>query len=210
VEFSTWIYFLITIALLAATPGPNVFLCITTSIQNGFKLSVYSAFGGFTATSIIFTLSFVGLGAIVLSSELIFNIVKYAGALYLIYLGYKAINSKEESFKFNNNQNTKSSKDKISSFTNGFIVGISNPKAIIFFTALFPQFINTSKPLMIQFIVLYTTFSIFELFWLIFYAYFGAKSSNWFTKKGRAKVFNKATGGIFIAMGSFIALSNTK
>jgi threonine/homoserine/homoserine lactone efflux protein len=204
-EFYTWIYFLLTVMLLAATPGPNVFLCISTSIQDGFKLSIYSAIGGFTATSIIFTLSFVGLGAIILNSEFYFNLIKYTGAIYLIYLGYKALSSKQKNFDFKSNTIQGNSIKK--SFITGFIVGISNPKAIVFFAALFPQFINTKEPLLLQFIILYSTFLVFELFWLILYAYFASKSSKWFKEEGRANVFNKTIGSIFVLMGSIIAFS---
>ena len=204
-ELSTWIYFLLTVTVLTVTPGPNVLLCITTSVSSSFRLSIYSALGGFTATSIIFTLSFLGLGAIIASSEFIFLAIKYAGALYLIYLGYKAFTSKQTNFDFQNNTST--STNKLNLFSKGFLVGASNPKAIIFFTALFPQFIDTNSSLLIQFVILYSTFAFFELFWLLFYGYFAAKSSVYLRQDGKVKLFNKITGGIFMGAGSYLALS---
>ena len=204
-ELSTWIYFLLTVSVLTVTPGPNVLLCITTSVSSSFRLSIYSALGGFTATSIIFTLSFLGLGAIIASSEFIFIGIKYAGALYLIYLGYKAFTSKQTNFDFQNN--TSKDTNKFDLFSKGFLVGASNPKAIVFFTALFPQFIDTNSSLLIQFVILYSTFAFFELFWLLFYGYFASKSSVYLRQEGKAKLFNKITGGIFIGAGSYLALS---
>lgn len=84
----------------------------------------------------------------------------------------------------------------------GFIVGASNPKAIVFFSALFPQVITTNAPLMPQYLIFASTFVVMELAWLLCSAYLGAKSSNWLLAKGRAKVFNRLTGGVFIGAGA--------
>lgn len=199
-----YIYYVFTIIILTTTPGPNVLLSITTTIKYDFKLSIYSSLGGFMATSIIFTLSFLGLGALILSSSFLFLIVKYMGAFYLIYLGYKAITSKQNDFKFE--KNSKISQNKFKTFKSGFLVGFSNPKAIVFFTALFPQFINIHENLLTQFIILYSTFTFFELFLLFAYSYSASKSKKFFLKKNRAKIFNKLTGGVFIGAGSYLAL----
>ena len=206
-ELQLWIYYTLAILILTASPGPSVLLCVTKSVTQGFNIALYTAFGSLLAIILIMTLSFTGLGLLIASSNSIFTIVKYAGAIYLIYLGFKTFTSKEENFHFEKNiKNSK--KEKLSSFLNGFIVGGSNPKAIIFFTALFPQFINPHSPLLIQYIIFVTTFAIFELSWLLFYAYLGDKSSNWFLQKGRAKFFNKITGSIFIGAGVLLSTTN--
>jgi len=206
-EFQIWLYYLLAILVLTATPGPSTLMCLSRSVSSGFRASIFSALGSLTAILIILTLSFTSLGVIIASSELIFNIVKYIGAIYLIYLGYKAFTSKEDSYKLNKSlQNSKASYR--SSYISGFIVGASNPKAIIFFTALFPQFINTNNSLLAQYIIFASTFAILELSFLLIYAYLGAKSSNWLSQKGRAKIFNKLTGGVFIGVGLFLSRTN--
>lgn len=86
-------------------------------------------------------------------------------------------------------------------------MGASNPKAIVFFTALFPQFINTQDALLPQYLILATTFAVMELFWLSFYAAVARRSSVWLTKPGRAKRFNQVTGGVFVGAG--LLLSST-
>lgn len=90
-ELQLWIYYLLAILILTATPGPNILLGVTTSVSSGFKSSLYTILGGVSATVGIMTLSYTGLGIIVASSQFLFDIIKYAGAVYLIYLGYKAI-----------------------------------------------------------------------------------------------------------------------
>jgi len=206
-ELQLWIYYLLAILILTATPGPNILLAMTTSISSGFKSSLLVMIGGLTATIVIMTLSFTGLGMIIASSEFIFNIVKYLGALYLIYLGYKALTSKQENYQINDN-NKISKKDKISLFLKGFIVGASNPKAIVFFIALFPQFIDPNSSMLLQYFILVGTFLVPEIFWLLLYAHFGNKSAHWFLEKGRAKFFNRITGGVFIGAGVLLSTSN--
>ncbi len=206
-ELEIWIYYTLAIMLLTASPGPSILLCITKSVTHGFKYAIYTAFGSLIGIIGIMTLSFSGLGIVIASSDFIFTIVKYMGAMYLIYLGYKTFTSKEESYHFEKNT-TSSKKDKISLFINGFIVGASNPKAIIFFVALFPQFIDPNSSLILQYLIFVSTFAILELSWLLFYAYLGHKSSSWFLAKGRARFFNRITGGVFIGAGVLLSTTN--
>ena len=205
-ELQVWIYYTLAVLLLTASPGPMVLLCVTTSIKDGFNSAIYSALGGLLAIVGILTLSFTGLGLVVQSSQFLFDIIKYIGAGYLIYLGYKAFTSTQENYEIPTNEKT--SKEKISLFFKGFLVGASNPKAIIFFLALLPQFIDPTAPLFTQYIILVTTFAIPELAWLMLYSYMGAKSSKWFLKEGRAKFFNRITGGVFMGAGVLLSITS--
>lgn len=202
-----WLYYLLAVLILTASPGPTVLLCITKSVTQGFKVAIYSAFGSLLAIICIMTLSFTSLGFLISSSELFFNIIKYFGAVYLFYLGYKTFFSKQESYNLPK-QEKYNTKNRLSSFINGFIVGASNPKAIIFFTALFPQFINLGESLFLQYLIFVLSFTVFELAWLILYSYLANKSSSWFLQKGRAKFFNKITGGVFMLVGVFLSTTN--
>ncbi|MBV7434085.1 LysE family transporter [Cardiobacteriaceae bacterium TAE3-ERU3] len=89
----------------------------------------------------------------------------------------------------------------------GFIVGISDPKAILFFTALFPQFIQLDNAMLPQYLVFVSTFVILELSWLLFYAHWRTRSSAWLLKKSRAKLFNRLTGTVFIGTGVLLSTS---
>jgi threonine/homoserine/homoserine lactone efflux protein len=209
--FDTWIYYLLAVLILTASPGPSSLLCMTKGVQSGFKLSIFTALGSLTAITGILTLSFTGLGVIIASSELVFNIIKWTGAAYLIYLGWKSLRSSQQDYDKLSNQKADSQSVKESAakhYVSGFIVGASNPKAILFFTALFPQFIDPSIALLPQFAVFALTFAVMELSWLLVYAYLGAKSSNWLFAKGRAKVFNRVTGGVFIGAGALLSTTS--
>ncbi|MFS1488258.1 LysE family translocator [Vibrio splendidus] len=210
-SFDTWIYYLLAVLVLTASPGPSSLLCMTKGVQSGFKLSIFTALGSLTAITGILTLSFTGLGVIIASSEVVFNVIKWTGAAYLIYLGWKSLRSSQQDYDNLPNQQSDSKSVKESAaqhYLCGFIVGASNPKAILFFTALFPQFIDPSIALVPQFTVFALTFAVMELSWLMVYAYLGAKSSNWLFAKGRAKIFNRVTGGVFIGAGALLSTTS--
>ena len=210
-SFDTWIYYLLAVLLLTASPGPSSLLCMTKGVQSGFKLSIFTALGSLTAITGILTLSFTGLGVIIASSEVVFNVIKWTGAAYLIFLGWKSLRSSQQDYDQLPGQESDSKvvrESILSHYVSGFIVGASNPKAILFFTALFPQFIDPSLALLPQFAVFASTFAVMELSWLLVYAYLGAKSSNWLFAKGRAKVFNRVTGGVFIGAGALLSTTS--
>lgn len=207
-EFDTWLLYSLAVLVLTASPGPSVLLCLTKSVTEGFQSSIYTALGSLTAIVGIMTLSFTGLGLLIASSEFVFNIIKWLGAGYLIYLGIKAFTSTTENYEVSSSKNKKKKSSVFSLFRSGFFVGVSNPKAIVFFTALFPQFIVSNQPLLSQYLIFTATFAVLELSWLLLYSYFGARSSNWLMEKSRAKIFNKVTGGIFVGAG--LILSSTK
>jgi len=200
-----WIYYALAVLVLTASPGPSSLLCMTKGVTVGWRLAAITALGSLTAITCIMTLSFTGLGVVIASSERVFSLIKWAGAAYLIYLGVMCLMSKQDSYTKAKEDSQAASR---SHYLSGFIVGASNPKAIVFFTALFPQFIATDAPLMPQYLIFASTFVVMELSWLLFYAYLGARSSNWLLAKGRAKVFNRLTGGVFIGAGALLSLTN--
>ena len=202
-QIDTWIFYTLAILVLTASPGPSSLLCLSKGVSSGFRIAFMTALGSLSAITIILTLSFTGLGVVIASSELVFNIIKWCGAAYLIWLGIQALRSSQRDFN-----KTATTQSSATAFTSGFIVGASNPKAIVFFTALFPQFIEPSAPLLAQYAIFASTFVVFELSWLTFYALLGVKASDWLFVAGRAKLFNRLTGGVFIGAGVMLSTAN--
>ena len=134
------------------------------------------------------------------TSTLLFTTLKSFGAIYLIYLGIRQWRSKHNIFE-KSIETSKYNQGKRKSFVQGLLVAISNPKAILFFTAFFPQFIDLSKPVMIQFIILTTTFMFFSFIILITYALSAHSAKGWFAKRDRAIWLNRISGTIFITFG---------
>ncbi|WP_253652145.1 MULTISPECIES: LysE family translocator [unclassified Vibrio] len=205
-QIDTWIFYTLAVLVLTASPGPSSLLCLSKGVSSGFRIALMTALGSLSAITIILTLSFTGLGVVIASSELVFNIIKWCGAAYLIWLGTQALRSSQTDF--DKTAAVQSSSNALSAFTSGFIVGASNPKAIVFFTALFPQFIDPSATLLAQYAIFASTFVVFELSWLTFYALLGVKASDWLFVAGRAKLFNRLTGGVFISAGVMLSTAN--
>ncbi len=205
-DLSNWLFYVVAVLVLTASPGPSVLLCVSTSVSHGFNKAFIAAVGSLLAIVSIMTLSFTGLGVVIATSDLAFSLVKWGGAAYLIYLGVKALRSNSEDLSIS--QQSHVEKKWFKHWFSGFVVGASNPKAIVFFTALFPQFIDTQSPLIPQYLILASTFAVLELFWLSFYALAAHRSSAWLSAPGRAKRFNQITGGVFITAGVLLSTSS--
>lgn len=202
--FQTWLVYLAAVFVLTVTPGPSVLMCVTNGIQYGARRTFASAWGSITAVCIIMAVSAIGLGAALATSEKIFFAVKWFGVAYLTYIGIKTFFSKQFSFAVESTS-AAPSKSLFRLYLNGFLVGSSNPKALLFFTAFFPQFLNPNAPQLPQFLVLGATFVCFELFWLMFYASFAARIAPWLRTPGRALAFNRVSGATFVGAGALLA-----
>lgn len=199
-ELTTWLLFS-SIALVATTsPGPAVLLSVTNSLMHGFTKSVFSSLGNITGILIVSSAAALGLGAVLQASTFLFTTLKFCGAIYLIYLGIRQWRSKPMVFQ-QSIATIKPIQSKNKFFIQGIFVAISNPKAILFFTAFFPQFIDLSRPIMIQFFILTTTFMIFSFLCLVIYALSAHSSIGWFVKGNRALWFNRISGTFFIIFG---------
>lgn len=192
-------YILLAITI-TAIPGPAVILTIKNSLQYGYKKAMINIFANFVAMSILASISAIGLGAIILSSATLFYAMKVLGCIYLVYLGFKIWTAP---YKQNSDKNSLENYNKnfMDIFKEGFYIGMSNPKAIAFFTALFPQFIDTSREYFPQFMTLILTIEGISFIILFMYALIAFKSSAYLTKEKNAKLFNKLTGGAFVGFG---------
>jgi threonine/homoserine/homoserine lactone efflux protein len=213
-QFQTWLIYVAAVFVLTVTPGPSVLMCVTQGVNVGARRAFYCAIGSITSVVGIMVCSAIGVGAALASSAELFNTIKWFGVLYLLYIGITTLMSSTSSFELpddaqNNKDNLKPitprQNTRLSLYTKGLLVGASNPKALLFFTAFFPQFINPTAPQLPQFLILGATFVAFELFWLMFYASFAARLAPWLRSPGRAQAFNRVSGATFIAASALLA-----
>ena len=202
--------YLTLVIVATATPGPAVLFIMTNSTLHGWRKAAFAALGNIFGLFCLGIIAVTGLGTILNTSEIIFNIIKYAGAAYLIYLGLKLIFQK--SFDFNTMKNQLISTDVSSQkiFFQAFGVAMSNPKAIVFLTALFPQFLDINEALIPQFSMLIATLMIFSFSFLMFYALLAHNVKTWLFKPNRIKAVNRTSGSIFIGFGVLLATSSNK
>ena len=205
---STWLLFVAAVFVLTVTPGPSVFICVSTSVQSGPHRALWVALGSTTAIVGIMTLSALGLGALLAASETLFSTLKWLGAAYLAYLGITALLAPASDFAIAEpGANGPAVKTRRASFMTGFWVGASNPKALLFFGALFPQFIDPASAQAPQFLVLGSTFVFFELLWLAVYIVGAGRAKTWLAQPRRALAFNRVTGVVFLALAGLLATS---
>ncbi|MDF0604600.1 LysE family transporter [Neisseriaceae bacterium TC5R-5] len=200
---NTWLLFVTTVFFVSATPGPNMLLAMTHGIHYGVRRSLSTCGGLLSSLVLIIAGSVAGLGALLATSELLFSIVKYTGAAYLIYLGIKTWRSQPQAVA-EIRENIGSSHTHWGMFRTGFMVGMSNPKAFVFFMALFPQFINAQHPQAPQLLVLVTTFFIIETAWQLAYASGGARLASWLNSAHRLKLVNRLSGSAFVGAGALL------
>jgi len=201
----------LTLVLVAtATPGPAVLYIVTNSSLHGWRKAVYAALGNIAGLLSLGIIAVTGLGTILKTSELIFNLIKYAGAAYLVYLGLKMIFQKGLDFAKINRQTAVPDASGGKVFLQALGVALSNPKAIVFLTALFPQFIRIDRALVPQFAMLIATLMFFSFFFLMSYALLAHSAKTWLAGQSRIKVVNRASGSIFVGFGLLLATSSNK
>ncbi len=182
-------------------------LALTHGIVHGAKKSLASAMGNVTVTLLQAIVSIVGLGAVLLASELIFQLVKWAGAAYLIYMGISMLRS-SNILEVSTQSNSEQRISLVKIFSQSALVTAGNPKAIIFFTAVFPQFIDPQQAYVLQSFVLMSICAVVTFVCFMAYALAGQKIMPFFAKANVWKYVKRTIGGSFIGSGIGLALAN--
>jgi threonine/homoserine/homoserine lactone efflux protein len=161
-----WLTYLGVILLFMSTPGPSHLLMISVGMKNGFSRSLATAAGDLSANVIQMLLASFGLAALLISSQYGFLLIKWAGVTYLAWMGVRQI---QMSFRPSSRTDTASRTTLRKLWLTGFITSAANPKAVIFFAALFPQFIDPASHLGPQLFILGATYLIVDGLFLSFY-----------------------------------------
>ncbi|EDK28872.1 putative threonine efflux protein [Vibrionales bacterium SWAT-3] len=201
-------YLLFFTICIAATfsPGPAVLLTVKNSTVYGVERAVSGILGNIAAMITMAGLSATGLGALLLASESLFLFIKMVGGIYLVFLGIKTWSSNKHTFENYEPQVNENNRKIL--FIEAYLVGVTNPKAIVFYSALFPQFIEVEHSIIPQFILLTLTFTSSSFLALLTYALVTKKLKFLLIKEKVRATLNKVTGGIFIGFGLSLIISN--
>jgi homoserine/homoserine lactone efflux protein len=201
-DLSTWITYFIATIILSLSPGPGVFSSISSGLHHGFRLGLWNGVGMQAANMILVAIVSLGLGALLLASETLFAGVKWLGVAYLIYLGVVTWRSPTRAFEEDHDDLANTAREV---FMRGFFVNLTNPKGIIFFAAILPQFIDVSKPAMTQYAILAgTTFAV-DLGVMMGYTALAAKVLRVMKDPAHLRWVNRGLGGAFVAAGLALA-----
>lgn len=198
-EFQQWLLFVSIASVATFTPGPAVLLVTTHSVAYGWKYSIFTILGNVTGLFFMSALSILGLGVLILSSAFAFTVVKTLGAIYLIYLGVKLWRNGLTTITPNASERRELTK-RSKGYFQGIAIALSNPKAIAFTTALFPQFISQELSLAFQFSLLVCTFMLLSFSGLLCYSLAAVRAKSRLTF-GANRYINKLFGGLFIGSG---------
>ena len=202
-EITIWVSFVGTVMILAITPGPSVLLATANSIKYGKSKTVGTIAGDLTANLCQIILASIGLAAIVVSSGELFQFIKWCGVAYLIYMGISKIIAKPE-IKLTSDKIEDRSFSKL--FMEGFLMSAANPKAIVFFAALFPLFLNEKDPIVPQIIILAITFLIIDGLSLFIYALFAEKLKSYLENQKKVHLQNRIVGGLLVLSGIMLSM----
>jgi len=204
-EFKVWVSFLITVTVLVLTPGPSVLLATANSMKYGVKKTLGTILGDLSANFCQIILASIGLASIVISSGELFQVIKWCGVFYLIYIGILKIVSKS-TIQLDKEGAKERSFSKL--YAEGFLMSIANPKAIVFFAALFPLFINENLPFLPQVVLLTFTFLILDGTSLLIYTLFASRLKAYLENKEKIHLQNKVAGILLILSGILLSMVN--
>jgi len=204
-EIKIWLLFVLAELLIEITPGPAVLLVSSQGLKYGTKCSCYGALGIVLASGLYFVLSSLGIVTLILSVNHVLSIVKFAGAIYLIVTGLLMIYT---SYRNTHVISMDLKEVKYSkAFYQGMIAEFSNPKAVIFFMAILPQFITQGKNISLQFIVLGITSLTIEFIVLMLYGFMASNSKKLVKENSKfTKTKDRIAGVALIGVGVKLCL----
>lgn len=200
-----YLVFVVMSLVLIITPGADVALVTKNTLSSGKKGGIATVLGVNTGILVHMLAAALGISAIIAKSAMLFDIIKYAGAIYLIYLGIQSLLSLRKgnaAFAVSTAEEQK----KTSGFYQGLITNVFNPKVALFFLTFLPQFIDRSESALPQIILMGLTYAVLGIIWLILYVHLIHSMRSLFQSKTTHKVFQGVTGTLLTGLGIKLAL----
>mgnify|MGYP003504000415 CR=1 FL=1 len=199
----TWLIYLVAATGLSLTPGPNSLLVLTHGALHGHRKTLFTVTGGAIGFVALIALSMLGIGALLKTSADALTVLKLLGGAYLVWLGIQLWRAPAIHLQANA---AKVDTRGAALFRQGLLAAVTNPKALLFYGAFLPQFIDPGRDLLLQFIIMAATFAAIEIVVEYLLARLAHRIRPVLERVGKS--FNRACGGMFVAMG--VALPLTK
>ncbi len=201
----TLMLFAFSAAVLVAVPGPNLLYIMTRSIADGRRVGIASALGVETGTLVWVAAAAAGLAAVLASSELAFNVVKWAGVAYLVYLGlHTLLRPAPDQLE----GATPAGASLRGAYLQGLVVNVLNPKVALFFLAFLPQFIDPGRDATGQILVLGAIFFVIALLIDLAYALGAGALGSWLRRRPAfLRRQHYVTGSVYLLLGAAAALA---
>jgi threonine/homoserine/homoserine lactone efflux protein len=195
----SWLAFAFVAVLVSLVPGPAVIAVVSTALRGGFRASLATNVGVLAGDAVFVAAAAFGLGAILVASHGVFIAVKYAGIAYLAYLGVRALLDRGASFAVD------AAGIERRAFRLGLTTQLANPKVILFFGALLPQFVDPSRPAAPQFVLLGATFIASDLLVFAGYGALAHRTRSLLKNPRAARVASRVTGVAMLGAAARLA-----
>ncbi|MDR0467391.1 MAG: LysE family transporter [Campylobacteraceae bacterium] len=206
-EFHIWLTMLIASIIISVSPGAGAIATMDSGLNYGFKRSYATIFGlqiGLLAQILIVA---VGLGGILATSETLYEIIKWIGVIYLVYLGVMKFRDSNSVFK---NSKTKRDFNFKRSFLQATLINLTNPKATVFLIAFMPQFLDINRPKLTQITIICLTLLVVDIFVMSGYSSLAQVMKRWINNPKIVRTQNQITGVLLIIVAFFLAQNATQ
>jgi len=204
--FATWLTFFLATVVLCVSPGPGALASISSGMRHGWSRGMWNVLGMQAATIANITVIALGLGAILVASTAAFEILKWAGVLYLVWLGIQKWREPPVPFDAQAAASADHSDGTPKSiFRQGFFVNLTNPKGLIFLLAVLPQFIDPLQPQAMQYVILTVTMVGIDFVVMGMYTGLAAKVLRLLRDPGHIRWTNRLLGTLFVGAGAALA-----
>ena len=198
-----YLVYIVLCILLIILPGPDTAIVTKNTLVISRRAGFETMFGTLTALMIHTTFAIVGLSAIIVQSAQLFMIIKFVGAMYLIYLGVKTFIAMTK--KKDQDSIEKLTPSKSSNYFQGFLTNLLNPKVAVFFLTFLPQFVANANEPIIPFLILGITYTVLTLVWFIFYITLLSQIRAFMNKPTTQKWMEGITGAVLVGFGIQLA-----
>ena len=198
----SWWLFVCANFLISAMPGPNMLHVMNQGMRQGIGRTTFTMAGCMAGLFTLFGLSAMGMSALLAALPQLLTAIKIAGALYLVWLGIKSWRDDSAPIDIGSDDGGAVRKTAFELFRAGFLISISNPKAMIFAAAFFPQFVDQALPKLPQFTIMLATFVVIEMSWYMIYATGGRTLARFIRDAAWQRRFNRTNGALFILFGA--------
>ncbi|MFC5475007.1 LysE family translocator [Paraherbaspirillum soli] len=202
-DLHTFLFYVLTECALSLSPGPAVMLVVAYGLTVGWRKSIFATLGILSANLIYFAISATGLGALIVASHTLFTVVKWLGVVYLAYLGLSAIFGRPSPITASRLSVDNPSGWKM--WFSGLTLQLANPKSLIFFMAILPQFVNPAAEVQAQMVWLALGSVIPEFFILIGYGALAGRMQTLATQARFARVTDRIAGSLMLGVAMMVA-----
>jgi len=206
---STWLSFCVAAVLISVSPGPGAVFAMSTGMRRGYVRTLPGIAGMQLGVALQLLVVAIGLGAVLATSTHALTVIKWIGAAYLIWLGWRQFFARSQSNEssvrkdWGRDQGHQASAAKV--FLQGFLVNASNPKATVFFLAVLPQFLDATQPLAQQYLAMAATLTVVDLFVMSGYAVLSSRMSRLLHKPAHVRWIDRLFGSLFMLAGVVLA-----